>query len=988
MEPIEFLAAVLPSTGIYCAVELDNRVSPAKPRHAYKNSVPDMLDATYTWKHDIYFALATFKANGNRKKPNVLALRSLFLDLDCGQDKAENGKGYLNKAAAVAALHEFLKVTGFDSLGSPWLNDSGGGVHAYWPLTAGVPVELWQPAADAFKKLCIDHGLIIDEAVPADPVRILRIPGTTNFGLKGGVQYRPAHSVDTVDVGSVFDFNKIKELLKLSAPADIVPVSTLGLKGVKPTAPGTLTGAKIALMDNSETRFEDIIKRPVATGCGQIQYYLLHATEQNMEPLWRANLSWADKCIDGVKSCEILTDMHPYDRGLMHKKLNDIKENGGPYSCSATDKLHAGICPSCPHWGKITNPLALGRSFTTSIEPKKIALDTSALTINSNIDIKTGVGTVIRSSPPRGFSYGDKGGVFRNVGTTDLKTKITTYEEVMVLPYDLFAIDLLNQNGTHYVHMIAMRPEGSIEITIPQRLLLKKEELLGWLANNNIVALHAGVDHHLYTFVRDSCQEISSSRGALKIPDHCGWQEDNSFVINSRIYTTKGITKMPMPDLENINRACVPLGELAKWRKLMDFLQKRQMYDLMCFGLAGFGAPLYRFTKMTECVTFHFGSTYSGTGKSLALNMVSSIWGNPAKFRIPPDTSDTTMFGRAGRLHSLPFVVDEATTKIRRDPEWYPEFAFKFSSSGWKLKTDPAADKERLNTSFWSSIAVMSSNTHPTEYMTGARKHSSLGELQRTLAINVWKELENFSEDDTKAMHAIHENYGVAGEIFAQFMVDNFDLCERTVMEVKNAIKPHFKDNERMWHSAVAACIAGGILAGKAGIVQLPIDKLLENFIKIVEANRALALTSVRTVNDVVVEYLRDNAKGLLLVRPDDVTKMKVVSMSGYGRTLADSIRGEITGRVEVGVKSEGWVDMFVEENVMKKWCSAMSFSYLDFKSRVSELENTKVTFVKKNLLADTHLPEMRVNVICISKRESDMHLAEIIPEEVQNNVA
>ena len=109
--------------------------------------------------------------------------------------------------------------------------------------------------------------------------------------------------------------------------------------------------------------------------------------------------------------------------------------------------------------------------------------------------------------------------------------------------------------------------------------------------------------------------------------------------------------------------------------------------------------------------------------------------------------------------------------------------------------------------------------------------------------------------------------------------------------------------------------------------------------------------------------------------------------MAGYGRKLADSIRGEITGRVEVGIKSEGWVDMYVEENIMKKWCSSMSFSYQDFKARVSEMENTKVTFTKKNLLSDTHLPEMRVNTICISKRESDMHIEDIVPEE-QENVA
>ena len=97
MEPLEFLTALLPVSGVYCAVELNNSVSPAKPKHAFKDTVIGMLDATYPWKHDIYFALASFKVKGKRTKPNVVALRSLFLDLDCGQNKAKDGKGYLTK---------------------------------------------------------------------------------------------------------------------------------------------------------------------------------------------------------------------------------------------------------------------------------------------------------------------------------------------------------------------------------------------------------------------------------------------------------------------------------------------------------------------------------------------------------------------------------------------------------------------------------------------------------------------------------------------------------------------------------------------------------------------------------------------------------------------------------------------------------------------------------------------------------------------------
>ena len=55
----------------------------------------------------------------------------------------------------------------------------------------------------------------------------------------------------------------------------------------------------------------------------------------------------------------------------------------------------------------------------------------------------------------------------------------------------------------------------------------------------------------------------------------------------------------------------------------------------------------------------------------------------------------------------------------------------------------------------------------------------------------------------------------------------------------------------------------------------------------------------------------------------------------------------------------------------------------IDGKPNVQTFDYAK----QKNLLSDTHLPEMRVNTICISKRESDMHIEDIVPEE-QENVA
>jgi len=82
---------------------------------------------------------------------------------------------------------------------------------------------------------------------------------------------------------------------------------------------------------------------------------------------------------------------------------------------------------------------------------------------------------VMRPTPPRGYSYGANGGTFmeRTVEDDDgAKSK----KQVMLLPYELFVVDILNSNGDHTVHLIALKPDGAVNITMPQRAVVSNDE--------------------------------------------------------------------------------------------------------------------------------------------------------------------------------------------------------------------------------------------------------------------------------------------------------------------------------------------------------------------------------------------------------------------------------------------------------------------------------------------------------------------------------
>jgi hypothetical protein len=63
----------------------------------------------------------------------------------------------------------------------PYLVNSGGGVHAYWPLETPVSRDEWLPLAEQLKSICDDYNLYADPVVTADSARILRVPGTKNY---------------------------------------------------------------------------------------------------------------------------------------------------------------------------------------------------------------------------------------------------------------------------------------------------------------------------------------------------------------------------------------------------------------------------------------------------------------------------------------------------------------------------------------------------------------------------------------------------------------------------------------------------------------------------------------------------------------------------------------------------------------------------------------------------------------------------------------
>lgn len=172
----DFYSDILPTQGRYALFMLPNA------RHCFVDSIDAAVIKTLELEKSstgaVYHANASYGAESQRTQNNVVSIKSCWLDIDCGSDKAAGGKGYPTKKDANAALSQFIKSY---ALPTPtYVIDSGNGLHVYWALTEDVTPALWKSTSTQLDILLKHAGLLVDPSRTKDSASILRPPCTNN----------------------------------------------------------------------------------------------------------------------------------------------------------------------------------------------------------------------------------------------------------------------------------------------------------------------------------------------------------------------------------------------------------------------------------------------------------------------------------------------------------------------------------------------------------------------------------------------------------------------------------------------------------------------------------------------------------------------------------------------------------------------------------------------------------------------------------------
>lgn len=843
-----FLDTVLPTQGVYCAVGIKNKTVKQSFHQAIASidSVGQGLDAKGV---DAYFALASFTDPAlGRTADNVAFLRSFFLDLDCG-----TGKPYADQPQAIAAVEQFTQDTG---LPAPTLVSSGGGVHVYWPLTQDVTPDVWLPHAKALKQLCRDHGLFADNAVTADAARILRIPDTNNY------KQATPRLVEVMDMSEAYDLEDIVSCFPVVAP--LIDLSAAKQFGMDETS------KELAGGDYPKCSFNRLMRRSVkGVGCAQMAHALANVATLE-EPLWRAVLSIASRCEEGATAIHKISMGHPgYNAADTEKKAAETK---GPYTCEWYRDNNPSQCQGCTH--NITSPIIIGKIVEEATEPEAIEPEVKAPATIAFEGAQEVVNGVIVEIPPYVFPYfrGAGGGVYRRDRIGEDEKDVEIYSRDIYVTGRFYDS---NEHGDGEGEMVGinlhMPLDGVRRFHARVSDLFSKESMREILITNGVVAYGKQLDL-LMGYFANSIRKLQTQVSANKTRSQMGWTPDLlGFVVGDLEYTASGVKLAPPASgTRQLAPSFKPKGNLNDWKQMANFYNREGMEPHALALFFGFGSPLLKLlnNEAVKGALIHLKSNASGSGKTTAQMLVNSIFGHPTALLMTQEDTYNSKMHMLGMLNSIALTIDEITNAP--DDE-LSNTAYGATKGRAKHRMGPKANELRTNNTTWCGFTITSSNASLIDKL-ATLKSTADGELRRVVEMEVSR-IEGIPKAEVDAVFSkLADNYGIAGPVFIQYVVNHIDEVIESLLEMRKKIDDalNLQNSDRFYSDTLACAFVAALIAKNCELHDIDIPRIYNYAVNLVGQNKAASLNSLGSplliAQETLSGFINENVNNTLVI--------------------------------------------------------------------------------------------------------------------------
>lgn len=851
----QFYEKALPSQGVYCVTGIKD----GNATNRFAETLSDMFEIIEELKQsesNVFVALNTYN-NFSRKADNAVYCKTLFIDLDVGDD----AKKYTSKEEALEALDDFLKIA---KLPPPVRVDSGGGLHAYWVFDKDIPSKEWREYSLLFKKFCLDY-IKIDPAVMGDTARIMRCPDTFNYKKSPP---SPTSLID--DHVNTYSWDKFKDFLGPveQTTEDILSQIAKGLDD------DTETVAKLAKYGNYEYTFRPIAVQSLTTdtGCAQIKNILVNA-KTLPEPLWRAGLSVAIRCVDGKEAIHTMSKGHPgYDPRTTEQKAEATLKATTAYGCEAFDQLNPGACEGCPHRGKIYGPIELGREFKTAPSLEEAGEEDA---VRDNSDTKE---VPLFPSAILPYVRGRDGGVYYlEKGKINEDGEREPDTLIRITTHDFFPVKRMDgpPDGESLLMRYILPKDPMKEFIFPVKYAYALEKMKELLSSHS-VNFSPALAKYVAEYIIKWDEYMQLQKAAEIVRQQMGWaEENNSFVAGKTEILINGDTRAAAtsPLAKNVYRQIKPEGSYELWKKSANAFNHEGL-ELHAVGLlAGFGSPLMTFTNTPGC-TISYMSPESGVGKTGSMYAGASIFGNPFYLTVAEgNATDNALLSRYLSLKNIMFGLDEASNI---DSAVLSRLIHRISQGRAKLRMQSSVSAERDIEFAAALIAVMTTNQSLSDKLS-MLKNSPDGEMARIIEFKLTKP--QWFEDDPsiskKIVDPFNHNYGHAGPDFIRAV---YKLGIPRVREIINDWAEKFRQSYgtdtayRFYENAIACSFAGGEIAVAAGIIDLDLDRIFRVVVEeMSKSRREVFKLNSTDYKELIATFFNHNHKNYLIFNEDKV---------------------------------------------------------------------------------------------------------------------
>lgn len=916
-----FLEKVLGDRGYYCLFAVPPKKFVAdkpKPKQKFFDSIAALTaaaDKVNKQGYNAFFAVQTYAESTQRLPSNLLQMKSLYLDIDCG-----DGKPYETQRDATLALRKFCIN---NKLPKPAMINSGRGVHAYWIFEETVTPSEWKALAEQLKKMCVAQDFYIDAGVTADAVRVMRMPDTFNYkfekeDVKSSVVFTqagiPLTSYDImVDKLGVNSLEAAPELV-LSAGAEQFLNSA----------------ANNRLSQNKESVFQVIADKSLHgdTGCAQIKYRI--EEQQNLsEPEWRGILSIATFCSDRETAIHDVSRHHPqYSADETEQKASLIPK---PHLCD-TLRLEGdkpSLCDGCPHRNKIKTPIVLGMQLKEAeVEDGHYKIDPEPEPEPEPEEVEDTVSSLPvvpkRQYPipvyPSPYMRGAAGGVYLRTYEEDGETGEKVAVDDCIYRYDIYPVQRIfdSLDGEKTVIRLHLPKDGVREFNVPTVQLTGLNTFREALSKQGVTLMNFA---KLQRYFMDWINKLQETDGADESYNQFGWvdKECTAFLLGDKKITADGVGyNPPHSQTEALFPIFEPRGTLQGWQDAIS-LWADPKFVLQQYGLGiGFGSILMQTTNVRGA-SVHFYHKDSGVGKTAILEALSSIWGDPEGLVLGKEDKPLFKLNRAELYKNLPLPIDEITNMDGKDAS---EMLYQITGGKQRGRMQSSANIERQRGNSWALMAATTGNSSILQRISGYKK-GARPEAQRVLEVRVprlfHKTRDKHITDKFDA--GIKSNYGHAGIVFVQYVIKNSAQVTKLVNTIMAKVDKdaELTNENRFWSAQVSTDIAALIIANRIGLIPFSVDHVYKWAVSVLlPANKNGVELEKQSAEDIINDYFSDNLSDILVVDAGDAINPALGNGDPNNlQHVQREVRMRLAGRYEPDTQK-----LYLKPSTFRKWCT------------------------------------------------------------------